>query len=103
MSSVVYGWEECGRSACTFGDLFIKYKCQLCVKLCAASLFMHLFLWVFLVYAACVFLLLFCMNLCICRIFVCFNFIYSSKISCGIAQQVAGDATLDALYVQAEA
>jgi hypothetical protein len=25
------------------------------------------------------------MNLCICRIFVCFNFVYSSKILCGIA------------------
>jgi hypothetical protein len=29
------------------GDIFIKDKCQLCVKLCTALLFMHLFLWVF--------------------------------------------------------
>jgi hypothetical protein len=64
----------------TVGDIFIKDKCQLCVKLCVALLFMHLFLWVFPVYVACVFLLLFlCMNLCICRVFVCFNFVYSSK------------------------
>jgi hypothetical protein len=74
-------WSMAGRNVeglHAVGDIFIKDKCQLCVKLCVASLFMHLFLWVFPVYVACVFLLLFCMNLCICRIFVCFNFVYSS-------------------------
>jgi hypothetical protein len=74
------------------GDLFIKDKCQLCVKLCVASLFMH-FLWVFPMYVACLFILLFCMNLCICIVFVCFNFVYSSKILCGIAQQVVWHVT----------
>jgi hypothetical protein len=46
-----------------FGGILIKYKCKLCVKLLVASLFMHLFLWGFHVYFACVFLLLFCINL----------------------------------------
>jgi hypothetical protein len=32
------------------------------------------------------------MNLCICRVFVCFNFVYSSKFLCGIAQLDVGDA-----------
>jgi hypothetical protein len=71
---------------------------------------MRLFLWVFPVCVACVFLLLFCMNLCICRMYlsilsyiykvpqeflvcICFNFVYSSKILCGIAQLDVGDAT----------
>ena len=78
------------------GDIFIKDKCQLCVKLCAASLFMHLFLWVFPVYDAFVFVLLFYINMCICRVFVCLNIVYSSKnYVCGIAQQSdAGDATI---------
>jgi hypothetical protein len=30
------------------GDIFIKDKCQLCVKLCVASLFMHFFYGFFL-------------------------------------------------------
>jgi hypothetical protein len=73
------------------GGIFIKYKCQLCVKLHAALLFRHFFLWVFPVYVAFVFLLLFCINLYICRVFVCLNIVYSSKIiSCGIAQQWGG-------------
>jgi hypothetical protein len=78
----------------TVGDIFIKDKCQLCVKLCVALLFMHLFLWVFPVYVACVFLLLFCMNLCICRVFVCFNLVSKFKFLVGIAQLVVGDATM---------
>jgi hypothetical protein len=61
------------------GDTLIKDKCQFCVKLRDTSLFMHLFLWVFLVYVACVFILLFYINLCICRIFVCLNIVYSSN------------------------
>jgi hypothetical protein len=55
------------------GAIFVKDKCKLCVKLCASSLFMH-FLWLLLVYGACVFPLLFYMNLCIFRVFVCFKF-----------------------------
>ena len=57
----------------TYGDNCYQDKCQLCVKLCAALLIMHLFLWVFLVcglylylylwvfpfYDACICLLLF--------------------------------------------
>jgi hypothetical protein len=43
----------------TVGGLSIKYKCQLCVKLHVATLFMHLFLWVFPVYVACVFSIIF--------------------------------------------
>jgi hypothetical protein len=73
----------------TIGDGFIKDECKLCV----ASLFMHL-LWVFLVYVSCLFLLLFCMNLCICRVFVSIKFcIQFKKQSCGIAQHVVGDVT----------
>jgi hypothetical protein len=59
-------WSMAGRNVeglHTVGGLLIKDKCQLCVKLHVASLFMHLFLWVFPVYVACVFLLLFCINL----------------------------------------
>jgi hypothetical protein len=52
------------------GVLLIKDKCQLCVNSYVALIFMHLFSWVFPVYVACVFLLLFCMNLCICRVFL---------------------------------
>jgi hypothetical protein len=74
-------FEQCGLrlggtwKVCTQLVIFsIKDKCQLCVKLHVALLFMHLFLWGFPVNVACVFPLLFCMNLCICRIFVFFNF-----------------------------
>jgi hypothetical protein len=67
------------------GDLFIKHKCQLCVKLCVVLLFMHLFLWVFPVYDACVFLLLFYMNLCIFKVFVCFNLVSKFIFFFGIA------------------
>jgi hypothetical protein len=89
-------WSMAGRNVegiHAVGDIFIKDKCQSCVKFCVSSLFMHLFLWVFLVYVACVFLLLFCMNLCICIVYVCFNLVYNSNFSCGIDQHVAGDAT----------
>jgi hypothetical protein len=43
---------------------------------------MNLFLWVFPVYDACVFLLLFSVNLCIFIIFICLNIIYHSKKNC---------------------
>jgi hypothetical protein len=56
----------------TFGEIFYQDNCQLCVKLHVALLFMHLFLWVFLVCVACVFLLFFYMNLCICIVYICF-------------------------------
>jgi uncharacterized membrane protein YesL len=56
------------------GGLSIKGKCQLCVKLHVATLFMHLFLWVFLVYVACVFPLLSYIKLCICIVFVSFKY-----------------------------
>jgi hypothetical protein len=68
----------------TVNDRFIKDKCQLCVKLCDALLFIHS-LWVFHVYVACVFLLLFCMNLCICKVFVCFNLVSKFEFLVGIA------------------
>ena len=74
-------WSKAGRNVeglHVVGDIFIKDKCQLCVKLCVALLFMY-FLWFFIVYDACVFLLLFCMNLCICRVFVCFNLVSKFK------------------------
>jgi hypothetical protein len=77
----------------TVGDLFIKDKGQLCVKLCAPILLMHLFLWVFLVYVARVFLLLFCMNLCIC-VFVCFNLVSKFNFFFGIVRLVVEDATM---------
>jgi hypothetical protein len=67
------------------GNIFIKYKCQLCVKLCTALLFMQLFLWVFPMYEAYVFLLLFCMNLSIFRSFLCFNMVSKFKFLVGIA------------------
>jgi hypothetical protein len=55
------------------GGLSIKDKCQSCVKLHDATLFMHFFLFVFPMYDACAFPLLRCMNLGICRVFVCFK------------------------------
>jgi hypothetical protein len=50
--------------------ILIKYKCQLCVNSCAMLIFMHLFSWFFPVYVAYIFMLLFCMNLCIYRVFL---------------------------------
>jgi hypothetical protein len=47
---------------------------------------MCLFLWVFPVYVACVFLLLFCMNQCVCRVFVCFNLVSKFKVLVGIVE-----------------
>jgi hypothetical protein len=76
------------------GHIFVKDKCHLCVKLCAALLFMHLFLWVFHVYAAYVFLLLLCMNLCIRRVLYVLIWYQSSNFWCGIAQLVDGDVTI---------
>jgi hypothetical protein len=49
------------------GVLFTKDKCLLCVNLCVVLIFMHLFSWVFPVYVVSIYLLLFCINLCICR------------------------------------
>jgi hypothetical protein len=50
--------------------LLIKDMWQLCVNSCAALIFMQLFSWGFPVHVACIFMLLFCMNLCICRVFL---------------------------------
>jgi hypothetical protein len=61
---------------------------------------MNLFLRVFSLCVACTFFLLFCMNMCICRVSICFNFIYSSKFLCGIAQLDVGDATDHELKTQ---
>jgi hypothetical protein len=44
-------WSMAGRNVeglHAVGDIFIKDKCQLCVKLCVASLFMHFFYGFFL-------------------------------------------------------
>jgi hypothetical protein len=48
----------------------------------------------FVVYVACVFLLLFCKNPCICRVFVCLNLVYNSFFYHGIVQLDVGDATI---------
>jgi hypothetical protein len=55
----------------TFGGHSIKDKCQFCVNLHIATLFMHLFLWVFPVYVACVFPLLFYIKESVLIVFVC--------------------------------
>jgi hypothetical protein len=75
------------------GDIFTKISVN-----CVLNYMLHYYVCIyfygfFLCVCACVFLLLFCMNLCICRVSICFNFVYSSKILCGIAQLDVGDAT----------
>jgi hypothetical protein len=49
------------------GVIFTKDKCLLCDNLCVVFIFIHLFSWVFLVYAVSIYLLLICVNMCICR------------------------------------
>jgi hypothetical protein len=74
-------------------DLFIKISVN-----CVLNYVLHYylcvsFLCVFLVHVACVFLLLFCMNQCVCRVFVCFNLVSKFEFLVGMAQFVFWDAT----------
>jgi hypothetical protein len=85
-------WSKVGRNVeglHVVGDIFIKIS-----VICVLNYVLHLFLWVFHVCTACVFLLLFCMNSCILRVFVCFNVVSKFEFLVGIAQLVVGDATL---------